>query len=104
MAGLTGNQGSGVLSSCVAADGLAVVPAEHRELPEGSPVQVVLGGTDYADLVLPATTSMEHTDCYKSYGHFYVQLARPVIAPAAPAEAPAGDRPPTPPPAAGASG
>jgi anaerobic selenocysteine-containing dehydrogenase len=24
---------------------------------------------------------MEHTDCYKSYGHFYVQLARPVIAP-----------------------
>jgi anaerobic selenocysteine-containing dehydrogenase len=37
--------------------------------------------TDYADLVLPATTSMEHTDCYKSYGHFYVQLARPAIAP-----------------------
>jgi anaerobic selenocysteine-containing dehydrogenase len=37
--------------------------------------------TDYADLVLPATTSMEHTDCYKSYGHFYVQLARAVIAP-----------------------
>jgi anaerobic selenocysteine-containing dehydrogenase len=37
--------------------------------------------TDYADLVLPATTSMEHTDCYKSYGHFYVQLARPVITP-----------------------
>jgi anaerobic selenocysteine-containing dehydrogenase len=37
--------------------------------------------TDYADLVLPATTSMEHTDCYKSYGHFYMQLARPVIAP-----------------------
>jgi anaerobic selenocysteine-containing dehydrogenase len=37
--------------------------------------------TDYADLVLPATTSMEHTDCYKSYGHFYVQLARPVIPP-----------------------
>jgi len=37
--------------------------------------------TDYADLVLPATTSMEHTDLYKSYGHFYLQLARPVIAP-----------------------
>ena len=37
--------------------------------------------TDYADLVLPATTSMEHSDLYKSYGHFYVQLARPVIAP-----------------------
>jgi anaerobic selenocysteine-containing dehydrogenase len=37
--------------------------------------------TDYADLVLPATTSMEHTDLYKSYGHLYVQLARPVIPP-----------------------
>jgi molybdopterin molybdotransferase len=42
VARLTGNQGSGVLSSSVAADGLAVVPAEHRELPAGSPVQVVL--------------------------------------------------------------
>jgi molybdopterin molybdotransferase len=48
VAGLTGNQGSGVLSSCVAADGLAVVPAEHRELPAGSPVQVVLLREDLA--------------------------------------------------------
>ena len=45
---LTGNQGSGVLSSCVAADGLAVVPAEPRELPEGSPVQVLLLREDLA--------------------------------------------------------
>ncbi len=37
--------------------------------------------TDYADLVLPATTSMEHSDLYKSYGHLYLQLARPVIPP-----------------------
>jgi anaerobic selenocysteine-containing dehydrogenase len=37
--------------------------------------------TDYADLVLPATTSMEHVDLYKSYGHLYVQLAEPVIPP-----------------------
>ncbi|MGH2814774.1 MAG: molybdopterin-binding protein, partial [Actinomycetota bacterium] len=48
VATLTGNQGSGVLSSCVAADGLAVVPAEHRELPEGSPVQVLLLKEDLA--------------------------------------------------------
>src|SRR5215211_2877836 len=48
VAGLTGSQGSGVLSSCVAADGLAVVPAEHRELPAGSPVQVVLLREDLA--------------------------------------------------------
>jgi molybdopterin molybdotransferase len=48
VARLTGNQGSGVLSSCVAADGLAVVPAEHRELPAGSAVQVVLLREDMA--------------------------------------------------------
>src|SRR6266481_4774518 len=38
--------------------------------------------TDYADIVLPATTSMEHVDLYKSFGHLYVQLAEPVIEPA----------------------
>jgi len=37
--------------------------------------------TDYADIVLPATTSMEHVDLYKSFGHLYVQLAEPVIEP-----------------------
>lgn len=35
----------------------------------------------YADLVLPATTSLESTDIYRSYGHYYLQMARPVIAP-----------------------
>jgi anaerobic selenocysteine-containing dehydrogenase len=37
--------------------------------------------TDWADLVLPATTSLEHVDLYKSYGHLYLQLAEPVIPP-----------------------
>jgi anaerobic selenocysteine-containing dehydrogenase len=37
--------------------------------------------TDYADIVLPATTFLEHTDLYLAYGHYYVQLARPVVAP-----------------------
>ena len=37
--------------------------------------------TDYADIVLPATTSMEHADLYKSFGHLYVQLAEPVVEP-----------------------
>jgi len=32
--------------------------------------------------VLPATTSMEHLDLYKSFGHLYVQLAEPVVPPA----------------------
>ncbi len=36
---------------------------------------------DYADILLPATTSMEHTDLYRSFGHLYFQLAEPVIAP-----------------------
>ena len=34
---------------------------------------------DYADLVLPATTFLEHADLYLAYGHYYVQLARPAI-------------------------
>ena len=34
---------------------------------------------DYADILLPATTFLEHTDLYFSYGHHYLQLARPAI-------------------------
>ena len=37
----------------------------------------------YADLVLPATTFLESTDLYRSYGHYYLQMARPVIEPVA---------------------
>jgi len=48
VATLTGHQGSGVLSSCVAADGLAVVPAAQRELDAGAAVQVVLLREDLA--------------------------------------------------------
>lgn len=33
-----------------------------------------------ADIVLPATTFLEHTDLYLAYGHYYVQLARPAVA------------------------
>jgi molybdopterin molybdotransferase len=39
---LTGAQGSGVLSSVVAADGLAVIPADQTELPAGAEVSVIL--------------------------------------------------------------
>jgi anaerobic selenocysteine-containing dehydrogenase len=41
--------------------------------------QVLTDTTRYADLVLPATTSMEHLDVYRSYGQAYVQLALPVL-------------------------
>jgi len=34
---------------------------------------------DYADILLPATTFLEHTDVYYSYGHHYLPLARPAL-------------------------
>ena len=34
---------------------------------------------DYADIVLPVTTFLEHTDLYLAYGHYYLQLARPAL-------------------------
>jgi anaerobic selenocysteine-containing dehydrogenase len=36
---------------------------------------------DYADIVLPATTQLEHTDIHKAYGHLYVLANNPAIAP-----------------------
>jgi anaerobic selenocysteine-containing dehydrogenase len=35
----------------------------------------------YADIVLPATSSLEHSDLYKSYGSYCLQRARPAIPP-----------------------
>jgi anaerobic selenocysteine-containing dehydrogenase len=35
----------------------------------------------FADVLLPATTSLEHADLYRSYGHYAVQRARPAVAP-----------------------
>lgn len=35
----------------------------------------------YADIVLPATTSLEHSDIYRAAGHFMVQRAKQVIPP-----------------------
>jgi anaerobic selenocysteine-containing dehydrogenase len=43
--------------------------------------QVMTDTARYADLVLPATTSMEHEDVYRSFGHFYLQLTAPVVPP-----------------------
>jgi anaerobic selenocysteine-containing dehydrogenase len=36
---------------------------------------------DYADIVLPATTQLEHIDIHGSYGHHHVMLNSPAIAP-----------------------
>lgn len=37
--------------------------------------------TDYADLVLPATTFFEHKDLVKSYGHYYLQVSHAAMEP-----------------------
>jgi len=36
---------------------------------------------DYADIVLPATTFLEHKDIQGAYGHYYVQISNQAIAP-----------------------
>jgi anaerobic selenocysteine-containing dehydrogenase len=36
---------------------------------------------DYADIVLPATTQLEHTDIHSAYGHMYMMANNPSIAP-----------------------
>ena len=36
---------------------------------------------DFADVVLPATTALEHYDIHKAYGHLYLSLSRPAIEP-----------------------
>src|SRR5882672_10971073 len=37
--------------------------------------------TDYADIVLPATTFFEHKDLQKAYGHYYLQISQQAIEP-----------------------
>ncbi len=41
---------------------------------------------DYADILLPATTQLEHRDIVKPYGHYYVVYNEPAIAPLAEAK------------------
>ena len=36
---------------------------------------------DWADIVLPATTQLEHWDVHLAYGHYYASLNKPAIAP-----------------------
>jgi molybdopterin guanine dinucleotide-containing S/N-oxide reductase-like protein len=37
--------------------------------------------TDYADIVLPATTFFEHKELQTAYGHYYLQISNQAIAP-----------------------
>ncbi len=43
--------------------------------------QFLTDTTDYADIVLPATTFLEHKDLQTGYGHYFVQISQPAIAP-----------------------
>lgn len=43
--------------------------------------QVMTDTARFADIILPATTFLEHDDLYSSYGHTFLQVARPVIPP-----------------------
>jgi anaerobic selenocysteine-containing dehydrogenase len=43
--------------------------------------QFLTDTTDYADIVLPATTFFEHKDLQGAYGHYYLQVSTPAIEP-----------------------
>lgn len=43
--------------------------------------QVLTDTTDYADIVLPATTFFEHKELQTSYGHYYLQVSQQAIDP-----------------------
>src|SRR5436305_181325 len=46
-----------------------------------SAADIVKLATDYADIVLPATTFFEQKELVKSYGHYYLQMSHQAIAP-----------------------
>jgi len=65
----------------------AIAPAQNRVragLRRADLFTVVLeqfqtDTADHADILLPVTTFLEHTDLYLAYGHYYLQLARPAL-------------------------
>ncbi len=68
----------------------AAVCPEHNEVVRGLRrpdlftvvhEQFFTDTTDYADIVLPATTFFEHKDLQKAYGHYYLQVSNQAIAP-----------------------
>ena len=68
----------------------AAVAPDHNEVIRGLKredlftvvhEQFLTDTTDYADIVLPATTFFEHKDLQKAYGHYYLQMSDQAIAP-----------------------
>ena len=62
---------SGEVARGFARDDLFTVVLEHFQTDTA----------DYADIVLPATTQLEHVDVHLSYGHLYQLANNPAIAP-----------------------
>ena len=68
----------------------AAVAPDHNEVVRGLRrpdlftvvhEQFLTDTTDYADLVLPATTFFEHKDLQTAYGHYYLQVSQAAIEP-----------------------
>ncbi|MFZ6649152.1 molybdopterin-containing oxidoreductase family protein [Undibacterium sp. TJN25] len=62
---------SGVVARGFAREDLFTVVLEHFQTDTA----------DYADILLPATTQLEHTDIHGAYGHLYLMANNPAIAP-----------------------
>ena len=62
---------SGTVAQGFARDDLFTVVLEHFQTDTA----------DYADIILPATTQLEHADVHSSYGHLYMLANNPAIAP-----------------------
>ncbi|KAF0247469.1 MAG: anaerobic dehydrogenase, partial [bacterium] len=68
--------------AAVAPDSKAVITGFKREdLFTVVHEQFHTDTADYADILLPATTQLEHFDLHKAYGHYYVMVNQPAIAP-----------------------
>ncbi|HEX2912869.1 MAG TPA: molybdopterin oxidoreductase family protein [Chloroflexia bacterium] len=68
--------------AAVAPNSRKVIPGLQREdLFTVVHEQVMTDTARYADIVLPAPTTFECLDLHTAYGHLYVQLSQPAIAP-----------------------
>ncbi|WP_240695551.1 molybdopterin-dependent oxidoreductase [Candidatus Chloroploca sp. Khr17] len=61
--------------------GLIVEGLKREDLFTVVHEQFMTDTADYADLVLPATTQLEHTDLHRAYGHRYLQYNHAAVVP-----------------------
>jgi anaerobic selenocysteine-containing dehydrogenase len=61
--------------------GLIVKGLQREDLFTVVHEQFMTDTAQYADIVLPATSQLEHVDLHKAYGHRYLQYNQPAIAP-----------------------